>query len=59
MAKILALKANADRSLALGIALVVSKMTNLHYQPPLAEAIDYARFLASKKISAKKPPFQP
>lgn len=33
-----------DRNLALGIALVVSKMTNLHYQPSLAEAIDYAIF---------------
>lgn len=54
MAKILALKANADRSLALGISLVVSKMTNLHYQPSLAEAIDYARFLSQQKDISKE-----
>lgn len=49
MAKILALKANTDRNLALGIALLVSKMTNLHYQPSLAEAIDYAKFLSQQE----------
>ncbi|MFV4979236.1 hypothetical protein VST16_05250 [Lactobacillus delbrueckii subsp. lactis] len=49
MAKILALKANADRNLALGIVLLVSKMTNLHYQPSLAEAIDYAKFLSQQE----------
>ena len=54
MAKILALKANADRNLALGIALVVSKMTNLHYQPSLAEAIDYARFLSQQEDVSKE-----
>lgn len=42
-----------DRNLALGIALVVSKMTNLHYQPSLAEAIDYAKFLSQQEDISK------